>query len=344
LVDPVARGMGGHALLAAAIEHARAEQAHGLSLQTAIDNYSAQPVPAPAARAGVLGLQLRAARLSCEATTCRPCCCVFDAAGRHLSFKRAAALHVTPSTISQIADLEPSWRRRLKRLQRLATDRRARRCEVAAAFERLRAATARLRSGGQPSVVRISANPFFAAEMIVPQIAAFDARFPGVAIHVSATEALEDPRDGAVDFCVRLGATDIPGLERWPLYPVTIAPVTAARAPEASPARIDFPFHSSSAWQQWSSRVGVALDASASTRQFNSYAAAMRATARPGSRPACSRWCSPGCAVGNCSACPASPNRPWAPWSAGAPVTPSETTLRGVRDWLVQTLREAAVE
>lgn len=276
----------------------------------------------------------------------------FDAAGRHLSFKRAAeALHVTPSTIShQIADLETQlgvalFVRARSGLQ-LTAEGGALLAEVAAAFERLRAATARLRSGGQPSVVRISANPFFAAEMIVPQIAAFDARFPGVAIHVSATEALEDPRDGAVDFCVRLGATDIPGLERWPLYPVTIAPVTAARAPEASPARIDFPFHSSSAWQQWSSRVGVALDASASTRQFNSYAAAMRATAQGlgvslGMFPVVQPWLR----SGQLLRVPGQPELALGTLELLArPFTPSETTLRGVRDWLVQTLREAAVE
>jgi LysR family transcriptional regulator, glycine cleavage system transcriptional activator len=274
----------------------------------------------------------------------------FDAAGRHGSFKLAAQLlHVTPSTIShQIADLEHylgvALFHRQARGLKLTAEGAALLTDVSEAFERLRAATARLRVQGQPVSIRISANPFFAAEVLIPLIESFDAAFPGVSIHVSATEQLEDPRDGAVDFCVRFGSGDWPGLESHCLYPVFAVPLISTSVDTQDPARIDFNYSGSSAWQIWAQRGGEAIKTGTATRVFNSYGAAMRAVSQglgvsiammPVSQP----WIDqgrvqrygnhPSVALGNL-------------YLVCRPLTPAQTRLRDIRDWLISQFRKSA--
>ena len=273
----------------------------------------------------------------------------FDAAGRHGSFKEAAAfLHVTPSTIShQIADLERylgvALFHRQPRGLLLTTEGANLLHEVADAFERLRAATARLRVQGQPAAIRISANPFFAAEVLIPLIESFDAAFPPMAIHVSATEALEDPRDGAVDFCVRMGNGDWPGLEAQALYPVVACPVVAAGLVSTAPARIDFSYHGVSAWQLWTQRGGCSVTG-VGERVFNSYNAAMRATEQGlgvalAMLPLVQPWLLQGRIrrFGDCAPVPLA-----SLYLLSRPLSPAQGRLREVRDWLVTQFRLAA--
>lgn len=276
----------------------------------------------------------------------------FDAAGRHLSFARAAhALHVTPSTIShQIADLERHLGTALfvrgPRGLALTASGADLLSDVAAAFERLRAAGARLRRRGQPAMIRISANPFFAAEVLIPLIGAFDAAFPGQSLHVQATEALEDPRDLGVDFCVRSGATDVAGLERHPLYAVEIAPVAGGRGRAASRGCIDFPFKGDSAWRRWEQLGGGKRPTTGPTRQFSSYHAAMRAASEGlgttlGMLPVVQPWLR----SGRLRRVPRQPAVPLGTLDLVCrPFTPSERTLRRMRAWLVEAFRAAAAD
>jgi LysR family transcriptional regulator, glycine cleavage system transcriptional activator len=274
----------------------------------------------------------------------------FDAAGRHFSFARAAeSLHLTPSTIShQIADLERHLGASLfvrgpRGLTLTATGAELL-ADVAAAFERLRAAGARLRRRGQPSTIRISANPFFAAEVLIPLIEAFDRAFPGQSLHVQATEALEDPRDLGVDFCVRSGALDVPGLERHPLYAVEIAPVTGGRGRTAARACIDFPFKGESAWRRWEQLGGGRRPAGGPVRRFSSYHAAMRAAAEGlgttlGMLPVVQPWLR----SGRLRRVPRQPAVPLGTLDLVCrPFTPTERTLRRMRDWLIEAFKAAA--
>lgn len=272
----------------------------------------------------------------------------FDAAGRHGSFKRAAALlHVTPSTIShQIADLE-QWLGvqlfvRETRALRLTAEGAALLEDVAAAFERLRAATARLRTGGQPCNVRISATPFFAAEILLPLIGRCEAAFPGLALHVSATDTLLDPRDGAVDFCVRNGAQDAPGLERVPLVPLTVTVLAAPGVQPLAAPRLDYPFHDQSAWWTWQQRGGTLHVGHGPDRHFSSYDAAQRAAAQGlgltlSMLPLARTWMRTGRLVqvddlllplGTLDV-------------VSRVLTPAQRRLREVRDWLVEAFRSA---
>ncbi len=207
----------------------------------------------------------------------------FDAAGRHGSFKSAANfLNVTPSTLShQISDLErylgvQLFERGSRGVSLTAVGSELLH-DVSAAFSRLRQATGRIRRRGQPVSIRISANPFLASEVLVPLIESFDRHFPDVSVHVSATEELEDPRDGGVDFCVRFGDGNWPGLEVLTLYPVYAVPVSAASSESATQPRIDYPFRGLGAWQTWDALGGPPQASSEVVRGFSNFAAAMRA-------------------------------------------------------------------
>jgi LysR family transcriptional regulator, glycine cleavage system transcriptional activator len=274
----------------------------------------------------------------------------FDAAGRHGSFKKAADfLSVTPSTIShQIADLESYmgvalFHRQSKGIT-LTAEGATLLTDVADAFERLRAATARLRVQGQPVSVRISANPFFASEILIPLIESFDEIFHGVTIHISATEQLEDPRDGAIDFCVRFGPTEWTGLECHLLYPVFAAPLIGINGDMKNPSRIDYKYADSSAWAIWSQRGGHAIHTSSVHRMFNSYSPAMRAMSQGlgvsiGMMPVTQPWIDQG---------HVKPygNHQWIPlgnlYLISRPITSAQTRLIAIRDWLVLQFRKSA--
>lgn len=269
----------------------------------------------------------------------------FDAAGRHLSFKAAASsLHVSASTIShQVADLEQYlgvqlFQRQTRGLS-LTGEGVALLAEVSVAFSQLRAATTRLRTRGQPMVIRISANPFLASEILMPLIEAFELAFEGRSVHLSATEALEDPRDGGVDFCIRFGDGIWPGLERVALYPVSAVPVIAPSV-RGLPALVDYPFRGQSAWKMWELRGGAVIPGNGIVRSFSSFQAAMAATAQGlgvslAVWPVVQRWIGDGRLVLH--------DQSSVPLGhldlLCRPLSPAQSTLRSVRDWLVAALR-----
>ncbi len=270
----------------------------------------------------------------------------FDAAGRHLSFKAAASsLHVSASTIShQVADLEQYlgvqlFHRQTRSLS-LTGEGAALLAEVSVAFSQLRAATTRLRLHGQPMVIRISANPFLASEVLMPLIEPFERAFEGRAIHLSATEALEDPRDGGVDFCIRFGDGIWPGLERVALFPVSAVPVIAPSV-QGLPALVDYPFRGQSAWRMWEMRGGAVIPGNGVVRSFSSFQAAMAATAQGlgvslAVWPVVQPWIDQGRIVPH----DRSASIPLGDlYLLSRPLAPAQRTLRAVRDWLVSALR-----
>jgi LysR family glycine cleavage system transcriptional activator len=266
----------------------------------------------------------------------------FDAAGRQLSFKLAASeLLVTPSTIShQISDLERYMGvqlfRRLPTGLLLTVEGSTLLDDVAAAFARLREATSRLRQHGQPVLIRVGANPFLAAELLVPLIPAFEAAFPGHSIHISGTEALEDPRDGSVDLCVRFGDGSWPGLTVQSLCDVSAVAVVAANCSEIPSARIDYPFRGHSAWATWKARGGAQLPCGSRVRSFSSFGAAMRAVEQ-GLGVSLSLWpvVQPWIRTGRIRCYHAEHKLPLGElYLVSRTLTPAQRTLRQVFDWL----------
>lgn len=268
----------------------------------------------------------------------------FDAAGRHGSFKVAAnLLHVTPSAIShQIADLERYlgvrlFERRAGKVRLTASGEQLL-ADIAAPFEQLRAASARLRIAGQPSTVRLSANPFFADEVLTPALAAFAQQFPALTVHIESTEELRDPRDGRIDFCIRFAGSQEPGLASELLYPVEAMIVAAG---EVS-ALIDCPFHGASAWSHWRQRGGRVPNVPR-ILHFSSYNAALRAAARGlGATIALAPTIQPWLSARHIEACDDQRLSMGAMHFLHRPIAPSQRVLAAVRQWWVAAIQRAA--
>lgn len=132
----------------------------------------------------------------------------FEVAARHLSFTRAAAeLFVTQSAVSkQVIALEAALGARLfeRKTRALAlTDAGARLLRATeAAFAELRAAAAELRGGDEPTVT-LATTQAFASFWLIPRLADFRRRHPGIDIRISADTRLVDLERGRFDAAVR---------------------------------------------------------------------------------------------------------------------------------------------
>lgn len=133
----------------------------------------------------------------------------FEAAARHLSFKKAAAeLSVTPTAIShQIKLLEEHCGRLLFR-------RRPRPLQLTSAgeqlfpfirdgFEAFADALTRVRSGATGGRLRITATNAFAARWLLPRLPHWRAAYPHLKLDVMGTDAVLDLRSGEADLAIR---------------------------------------------------------------------------------------------------------------------------------------------
>lgn len=170
----------------------------------------------------------------------------FEAAGRHLSFTRAAEeLHVTQAAVShQIKSLEEQlgirmFRRGPRGL--LLTDAgQSYLPEVREAFQRLNAATDRLLEDDARGAITVSVLPSFAARWLVPRLTRFREVHPDIEVRVSADDRLADFDRDDVDVAIRYGRGDYPGLqadrflteELFPVCSPELLARTALKRPE----------------------------------------------------------------------------------------------------------------
>jgi LysR family glycine cleavage system transcriptional activator len=124
----------------------------------------------------------------------------FEAAARHLSFKNAAKeLHVTPGAVShQVKLLEESLGmplfRRLTRALELTPEGQALLPKVQEGLRSLAEAVERVRSRGEARTLTVMAPPNFAARWLVPRLASFTDRHPGLDLHVASRPSMIDGR------------------------------------------------------------------------------------------------------------------------------------------------------
>ena len=148
----------------------------------------------------------------------------FEAAGRQLSFTRAAEeLFVTQSALSrQVQALEealgvPLFVRRHRALA-LTPAGAAFHRDVAAALGALAAAADAARGVQRTPGLTVSTTVSFASLWVIPRLAAFRARHPDVEVYVSADDRLIDLGRGDVDVAVRyLADASAPEGARAPL-------------------------------------------------------------------------------------------------------------------------------
>lgn len=174
----------------------------------------------------------------------------FEAAARHLSFKKAAEeLHVTPAAISQqIKALEiylgVSLFRRLTRALEITAQGRAMLPKVREGFDCLAEAVDSTRCDGD-GVLNVTAPPSFAARWLVPRLPRFAAAHPGVELRLSSGgdsvdrpgETLvqgdrgQDLREADSLLAIRYGTGNYPGLQVERIFAPDWVPVCSPRLP-----------------------------------------------------------------------------------------------------------------
>ncbi|MBX3652592.1 MAG: LysR family transcriptional regulator [Ramlibacter sp.] len=222
----------------------------------------------------------------------------FEAAARHLSFTLAAReLFLTQSAVSrQIQQIEahlgvPLFERRHRALvltegglvlQRAVVD----------CLERLRDATARVRSAGASRQVAMTCTPGFASLWLIPRLARFTASHPAVDVRISATLDLLDLQRSQVDLAVRFCPIADGEGAGPPLFEETVVPVCApSLAHGALPLRrpADLAHHTllavdmpqgmalTSDWEPWLNVMGLPELRMKNTMRFTQYADAVAA-------------------------------------------------------------------
>jgi LysR family transcriptional regulator, glycine cleavage system transcriptional activator len=157
----------------------------------------------------------------------------FEAAARHLSFKRAAAeLAVTPTAIShQIRLLEDRIGLRLferrPRLVLLTLEGQRLYLVLRDGFDAFAEAIASLDARRARTVVTLSATRAFMARWLVPRASSFAVANPGIDLRFHAADEPVDFRKGTVDVAIRYSRGNFPGLKAEELFRDEFAPVAS---------------------------------------------------------------------------------------------------------------------
>jgi LysR family glycine cleavage system transcriptional activator len=157
----------------------------------------------------------------------------FEAAARLSSFKLAASeLHLTPSAVSQqIKALEgalgvPLFERRPRAVELT----RAGAQYLAVARDTLSVftlGTERLLRRARARIVRISAAPFVAHEVLIPHLSEIRDARPDLEVRIEASSRIADLRVEPIDVGVRFGRGPWPGLHGDWLSDVVVTPVAS---------------------------------------------------------------------------------------------------------------------
>jgi LysR family glycine cleavage system transcriptional activator len=172
----------------------------------------------------------------------------FEAAARHLSFKKAALeLHVTAGAVGhQVKLLEDhlgvALFRRLTRALELTTQAQAMLPKVREGLEALQAAVERVRERGDVCSLTVIAPPNFAARWLVPRLSRFTAAHPNLELHVASRQAMVDGAEngshavpeadmyeGSPVAMVRFGAGHYPGAKVDEVFSAVYVPVCSPR-------------------------------------------------------------------------------------------------------------------
>jgi LysR family glycine cleavage system transcriptional activator len=196
----------------------------------------------------------------------------FEAAARHLSFKRAAAeLHVTQAAVShQVRALESQLGMplfaRLHRALALTPAGARYLPALSDAFDRLDEATLALRARPRTPRLVLSVVPSFGANWLVPRLGAFRARHPGIDLVVLSSSELADFARDPVDVGIRFGPGRWPGVRADLLLAEEYLPVVSpklARGRRSLRKPDDLRRHTllhdetHDAWRAWLASAGV---------------------------------------------------------------------------------------
>lgn len=195
---------------------------------------------------------------------------LFEAAGRHLSFKTAAEdLNITPSAISHGVQTLEEWLGvelfiRGNRSLMLTEAGAVYLPQVQAALDMLARASESVPGRKPTGRLAVSVPPTFGMRWLAPRLRHFNERYPSIEVTVDTSHRrVEFARDG-IDIAVRMGKGDWPGLHatclvREKLIPVC-APHLAARIRTGEDLGKTSLLHVTRAeedWAAWSALAGV---------------------------------------------------------------------------------------
>jgi LysR family glycine cleavage system transcriptional activator len=162
----------------------------------------------------------------------------FEAAGRHLSFTKAAAeLNVTPAAVShQVKALEELLQvplfRRLTRALRLTAAGQAALPALSQGFDKLAQGVEQMRAHCEAGLLTISVSPSFGAMWLVPRLEHFGSRHPEIEIRIDGTDRRVDLARGDADVALRYGPGGYTGVRVDYLF-------NQVNTPVCSPALLD---------------------------------------------------------------------------------------------------------
>lgn len=192
----------------------------------------------------------------------------FEAAARHLSFKRAAEeLSVTPTAIShQVKALETRLGCRLfeRRTRQVELTRQGQELYVTLrrAFADIDASIERVLTQGSREMVTLGLGPIIGTRWLAPRLGDFWKRHGDIDLRLHHTAfALTNSID-QFDLAIAWGDGHWPSLEVAPFMRIEVTPVMSPRMPPpASPAALlDYPLlhqRDRHGWQQWLEAAGV---------------------------------------------------------------------------------------
>jgi LysR family glycine cleavage system transcriptional activator len=157
----------------------------------------------------------------------------FEAAARHLSFKKAAVeLSVSQAAIShQIKALEQYYGCRLfNRLNRSVALTEAAATlakELGGSFDRIAEASSHFRSQEMRGKIRLSVTPFYANRMILPYLDEFLDEYPGLEIEFDYSYQIADFEISKLDGALRYGLGDGHGVRARNIHCDRVVPVAS---------------------------------------------------------------------------------------------------------------------
>lgn len=220
---------------------------------------------------------------------------VFQEAGRHLSFKKAAkALYISPSAVShQVKNLEgflgvELFHRKTRALE--LTDAGQRYFQfLDEMFCRLEAETHQLFAEYGRGLVRLCVPPFFANQLLLPRLATFQARMPDTDIRLTTQPSLMAEHPAEADLSILLGEGDWPGLTIYRLFArrvvVGCSPAVAADLEPDSISSLNgqtLIVHENRphAWENWARALGHEPPRAGKVLRFDSMSSLVQAAAQ----------------------------------------------------------------
>jgi LysR family glycine cleavage system transcriptional activator len=156
---------------------------------------------------------------------------VFEAAGRHLNFTRAAEeLHVTPAAVShQIKEFEDQLDIRLlertSRSMRLTSAGEILHVAVTEALAGLSRAVGQMQRRRDSAALKVTASTSIAARWLVPRLDDFMKEMPGVDVRLDVSDRVREFGRDEIDVAIRFGNGNYPGHRADRLFDNTIFPV-----------------------------------------------------------------------------------------------------------------------